>query len=104
MLKSTSDALSEHVISKWDKDVAKPRNHCLNVRVYLHTLPPVRNAVPRSKIKFPVSLLMKSAPQPAGQVPEPDYSNKVKYDEYLVTMAGSIECQTPAKRGKPLQD
>jgi mono/diheme cytochrome c family protein len=70
---------------------------------YLNTLPPVRNPVPRSKIVFPVSMLIKSAPQPAGHVPQPDHSNKVKYGEYLVTMAGCIECHTPAKQGKPLQ-
>jgi len=51
---------------------------------YLNTLAPVRNRVPRSQIAFPVSLLMKSAPRPAGRVPEPDRSNKVKYGEYLV--------------------
>jgi hypothetical protein len=70
---------------------------------YLNTLGPVRNAIPRSKIVFPVSMLMKGAPQPAGHVPEPDHSNKVKYGEYLVTLAGCMECHTPAKQGKPLQ-
>ena len=69
---------------------------------YLNTLAPVKNAVPRSRIAFPVSLLMKSAPQPAGHVAEPDRSNKVKYGEYLVTLAGCMGCHTPAKKGKPL--
>ena len=70
---------------------------------YLNTLTPVRNPAPRSKIVFPVSMLMKGAPQPAGHVPEPDRSNKVKYGEYLVMMAGCMECHTPTKQGKPLQ-
>ena len=70
---------------------------------YLNTLAPVRNRVPRSQIAFPVSLLMKSAPRPAGRVPEPDRSNRVKYGEYLVTVAGCMECHTPAKKGKPLK-
>jgi hypothetical protein len=69
---------------------------------YLNTLTTVRNPVPRSKIVFPVSLLMKGAPQPAGHVPEPDRTNRVKYGEYLVTMAGCMECHTPARQGKPL--
>ena len=69
---------------------------------YMNTLAPVRNPVPRSRIDFPVSLLMKSAPQPAGHVPEPDRSNKVKYGEYFATLAGCMECHTPAKQGKPL--
>lgn len=70
---------------------------------YLNTLTPVRNAIPRSKIAFPVSLLMKGAPQPAGHVAEPDRSNKVKYGEYLVTLAGCMGCHTPSKQGKPLK-
>jgi mono/diheme cytochrome c family protein len=69
---------------------------------YLNTLAPVGNPVPRSKIAFPVSMLIKGAPQPAGHVPEPDRSNKVKYGEYLVTMAGCMDCHTPARQGKPL--
>jgi mono/diheme cytochrome c family protein len=70
---------------------------------YLNTLAPVRNAVPRSKIAFPVSMSMKSAPRPAGHVPEPDRSNKVKYGEYLVTIAGCMECHTPGKQGKRIK-
>ena len=70
---------------------------------YLNTLAPVRNSVPRSKMAFPVSMLMKGAPQPAGHVPEPDHTDKVKYGEYLVTLAGCMECHTPAKQGKPIR-
>src|SRR5690242_9945718 len=70
---------------------------------YLNTLAPVRNFVPRSRIAFPVSLLMKSAPQPAGHVAEPDRANQVKYGEYLAMVAGCTGCHTPAKQGKPLQ-
>ena len=70
---------------------------------YLNTLAPVKNPVQRSKIAFPVSILMKGAPRPAGHVPQPDRSNKVKYGEYLVTMAGCMECHTPSKQGKPLE-
>ena len=70
---------------------------------YLNTLAPVTNPLPRSRIAFPISILMKSAPQPAGHVPQPDRSNLVKYGEYLVTMAGCRECHTPSKQGKPLQ-
>ena len=69
---------------------------------YLNTLDAVKNPVPRSQIAFPVSLLMKSVPQPAGHVAAPDRTNKVKYGEYLVTLAGCMECHTPAKKGKPL--
>ncbi|HUJ22599.1 MAG TPA: cytochrome c [Bryobacteraceae bacterium] len=69
---------------------------------YLNRLTPVRNAVPRSQIAFPVSMLIKGAPRPAGHVPEPDRSNKLEYGEYLATLAGCVECHTPAKQGKPV--
>jgi len=69
---------------------------------YLNTLEPVNNPVPRSRIAFPVSLFMKGAPRPAGHVPSPDRTNKVKYGEYLVTLAGCVGCHTPAKKGKAL--
>jgi mono/diheme cytochrome c family protein len=68
---------------------------------YLNSLPPVKNAVPKTEIEFPVSLLIKSAPQPAGSVPEPDRADKVKYGEYLVTMAGCPICHTPSDKGQP---
>ena len=70
---------------------------------YLNTLAPVRNVVPRSKIDFPVSLLMKGAPQPAGHVAQPYRSNRVHYGEYLVTLAGCVGCHTPSKQGRALQ-
>lgn len=68
---------------------------------YLNSLTPVRNVVPPTKVEFPVSLLMKSAPQPAGSVPEPDRGDKMKYGEYLVTLSGCANCHTPADKGKP---
>jgi hypothetical protein len=70
---------------------------------YLNILTPIQNPVPRSKIAFPVSMLIKGAPHPAGHVTEQDRSNKLKYGAYLVTMAGCMECHTPARQGKPLQ-
>jgi len=47
-------------------------------------------------------MLMKGAPQPVGQVQDPERTNKAKYGEYLVTLAGCMECHTPAKQGKPV--
>src|SRR5882724_9740133 len=70
---------------------------------YLNSLPPVRNVAPPTNVQFPVSLLMKSAPQPAGSVPEPDRGDKLKYGEYLVTLSGCANCHTPAEKGKPLK-
>jgi hypothetical protein len=72
------------------------------VVAYLNSLPPVRNALPKTRIDFPVSMLMKSAPQPAGSVASADRGDKLKYGEYLVTLGGCLECHTKQDKGEPL--
>lgn len=72
---------------------------------YLNSLPPARNPLPRTSIKFPVFLFVKSVPQPvAGPVPQPDRSNKLKYGEYLASVGGCAGCHTPLKSGRPVED
>jgi hypothetical protein len=67
---------------------------------YLDSLPTVRNVVPKTKLNFPVSLLIKGAPQPVKEtVPPPDRTSKVKYGSYLVTLAGCTECHTKTLSG-----
>ncbi len=68
---------------------------------YLNTLPPVKHKVERSQVDFPVSVLVKDAPRPAGFVPPPNRGNREKYGEYLVTIAGCAECHTQSEKGKP---
>jgi len=69
---------------------------------YMDTLPPVRHAMPKTQISFPVNLLIKSAPQPAGSVPPPDRTNRVRYGQYLAQVAGCGDCHTPAEKGQPV--
>jgi mono/diheme cytochrome c family protein len=67
---------------------------------YLDSLPAVRSAIPKTKLNLPVSLLIKGKPQPVLKaVPPPDSSTQVKYGEYLVTMAGCMDCHTPTLGG-----
>jgi mono/diheme cytochrome c family protein len=67
---------------------------------YLDSLPPVRNVVPKTTLNFPVSQLIKSAPQPVpAAVPPPDRKNRQKYGAYLVTVAGCMECHTKTLEG-----
>lgn len=71
---------------------------------FLNSLPPVKNTLPRTKLEFPVSVLIKSAPQPvAGAVPEPDRANRLAYGEYLAMIGGCAECHTQQKNGAPVQ-
>ncbi len=69
---------------------------------YLNTLPPVRNPLPSTQLKFPLAMLIKSAPQPAGSVPPPDISTAVKRGQYLVSLAGCADCHTRSEKGRPV--
>jgi mono/diheme cytochrome c family protein len=75
-----------------------------SVVVYLRSVEPVRNRLPKSDIPFPLSRLINAAPKPlAAPVPEPDRSSPAKYGEYLVTVSDCAGCHTPRDgRGRPL--
>ena len=69
---------------------------------YMNSMPAVNNVVPPTSIDFPVNLMIKSLPQPAGSVPEPNRMEKVKYGQYLVTLGGCKGCHTQEERGRPV--
>jgi hypothetical protein len=78
-------------------------NLCINVFAivaYMKTLRPLKSTLPRSRIDFPVSMLINKSPRPVGQVPLVDRQNSLKYGEYLVTLAGCRNCHTPMERGQ----
>jgi mono/diheme cytochrome c family protein len=72
-----------------------------SVIVYLRSLPPIRNALPRSEIRFPVKYLVRRAPQPIAETVRADLSTPVSRGEYLVNLSVCSECHTPIKRGRP---
>jgi mono/diheme cytochrome c family protein len=70
--------------------------------VYIRSLPPVRNVLPQTEIIFPVKYLIRNVPQPiTAPVSSPDRSDRVKWGEYLTTIASCNECHTPQERGAP---
>src|ERR1043165_1495254 len=72
------------------------------VIVYLRSLPPVKNSLPKTEIIFPVKYLIRSAPQPiTSPVAQPDLSNPVKRGQFLTKMASCAECHTAQERGQP---
>jgi hypothetical protein len=72
-----------------DEDVA-------SVVVYLRSLPPVSNPLPKSDIIFPVKYLIRNAPQPiTSPVPTPDLSDPVKRGAFLTNLIGCADCHTP---------
>src|SRR3984957_19484618 len=57
------------------------------VVVYLRTLHPVRNSLPRTTVNFPVKYLVRSAPEPiTAPVPGPDMSNPLARGKYMVSV------------------
>ncbi|HTX36832.1 MAG TPA: cytochrome c [Bryobacteraceae bacterium] len=62
---------------------------------FLDSLPPVHYPLPQTKLDFPVSVLIKSDPQPAGSVAPVDHTNPRKYGEYLAAVGGCTDCHTP---------
>jgi hypothetical protein len=67
---------------------------------YLDSLPPIRNSLPATKVDFPVSIFIRSAPQPTGSVTAPPRTNTVAYGGYLVAIAGCKTCHTQADKGQ----
>ena len=85
----------EHFRGMSDEDVA-------SVVVYLRSLRPVQNLLPKTQIAFPVNFLIRSVPQPVTEpVPASNSTDPVKRGEYLVQMAGCSDCHTPQERGQP---
>lgn len=73
------------------------------VIVYIRSIPPIRKALPKTEIIFPVKYLMRSMPQPiTAPVPEPDVSTPAKRGAYLVTVVGCADCHTPQAKGQPI--
>lgn len=80
-----------------------PDEDLASVIVFLRSLPPVRNPLPKTAIVFPMKYLVRSVPQPiTDPVPAPDVSDAVKRGAFLVTIAGCKDCHTPMDHGEPI--
>ena len=71
---------------------------------YTRTLAPRESEVPERELAFPMNLIVRMMPGPAGPYPAaPDPANNVAYGEYLVTAASCGDCHSPMDdRGRPL--
>lgn len=70
---------------------------------FIRTLAPASTSIPRSTLRFPMNLIVRTLPQPAS-IPEkrPDPSDRVAYGRYLTTIASCGDCHTRAERGVKL--
>ena len=86
----------EHFRTMPDEDLA-------SVVVYLRSLQPVQNPLPRTEIVFPVKYLIRNAPQPVtSPVPSGQSADPVERGRYLVQIAGCSDCHTLQKQGQPI--
>jgi mono/diheme cytochrome c family protein len=80
-----------------------PDEDLASIVVYLRSLPPVHNSLPKTEVMFPVNHLMLSAPEPVlNPVPRPDLTDRVKRGKFLVNAAACADCHTPQDKGQPL--
>jgi mono/diheme cytochrome c family protein len=71
-----------------------------SIIVYIRSLAPVRNQLPKTEIIFPVKYLIRNVPEPiTAPVNSVDPNDRVKWGEYLVTIATCNECHSPQIRG-----
>ena len=74
-----------------------------SIVVYLRTVPPVRQVRPKSKLIFPLSILVKTMPKPIESHTTVARTTPESRGEYLVrTVAGCQDCHSPAKQGAPI--
>lgn len=68
-----------------------------SIIVYIRSIPPRRNKVPRTEWPTEMKEIFKPFPAPTRPIGPPGSSNPVKHGEYLVTvLAGCNGCHTPA--------
>jgi mono/diheme cytochrome c family protein len=78
-----------------------PEEDLAAIVVYIRSLAPVKNPLPKSTLPFPLPLIMRGVPEPlAGPVPAPDLSTPEKRGEYVLRTAACHHCHTPMKDGK----
>ena len=79
----------EHFKQMSDEDLA-------SVVVYIRSLPPIRNPLPKTAIDFPVKYLIRTVPQPVnGPVAGPDPNNQLQVGAYFTNISDCGFCHTP---------
>jgi len=74
-----------------------------SIVVYLRSLPPVRNPLPKTEIIFPVKYLIRGVPEPVTEpVAATDVSDPVKRGAFLMGIAACADCHTPVDQGRPI--
>jgi hypothetical protein len=70
------------------------REDIYSVVAYLRTLPSIAADQPRTRINFPVNLIVRTLPKDPEFSPRPDPSDEVATGRYLVDAGGCMMCHT----------
>ena len=74
-----------------------PDEDLASIIVYLRTLRPVKNPLPKTEIFFPVNYIMRNDPKPiTGSVASPGVSDPVKRGRFLVNLTGCAIVTLPS--------
>jgi mono/diheme cytochrome c family protein len=74
-----------------------------SVIVYIRSLDAVRNPLPKTEVPFPLSRLIKSAPQPLTTPVTADFADPIARGKYLTQIGHCVNCHTPKdKMGQPM--
>src|SRR5690606_7740287 len=74
-----------------------------SIVVYIRSLDPVENTVPRTKLDFPVNLINNTLPKEAVFNILPDEKNTLEYGKYLVNAAGCVDCHSKREMRKIIE-
>lgn len=75
-----------------------------SVVAYLRTLQPIEHTPEASKPDFPFNFILNTIPQKAEPLPLPNPNDELAVGKYVITMAGCVECHTPAEKGQIIAD
>ncbi len=75
-----------------------------SIIVYIRSLSPIKNDVPKTELNFPLNYIVKTLPLQTYKAPKPiDKNNHVEYGKYLITIASCNDCHTPSEKGEPIK-
>lgn len=80
------------------------REDIYSIIAYIRTLPSIANATPKSESNFPMNFIIHLIPKQPEFSQKPAPENKVEYGRYLVNAAVCIECHTPVKSGRIIEE
>jgi len=74
-----------------------------SIVAYIRSIPPVKNALPTTKLIFPLNFIVKTIPQPRVPATPAPRTTAAARGEYLVkNVASCQDCHTPTKGGTPI--